>query len=164
MRNSLGSDCSFFVTNRPAIVSGRGDEMEPLALNLLLRKAYFLVLVISSCCISSTAEAYSLPNSGSFRFWSGGVSSGESGSPGSWKREEWRMIFEGPVMSEKYPLIAALSKTSFTTRVLYMLRWVEAAHPCVRPVSKASDVSLKAAFSRMPDYGKKSSNSNCFFM
>jgi 4-diphosphocytidyl-2-C-methyl-D-erythritol kinase len=51
----LGSDCSFFVTNRPAFVEGKGDEMESISLNL---NQYFLVLVCPPIHIS-TGEAYS---------------------------------------------------------------------------------------------------------
>jgi len=50
----LGSDCPFFVQNRPVAVSGRGENMEPIDLSL---KGKYLVLVFGKHHIS-TAEAY----------------------------------------------------------------------------------------------------------
>jgi 4-diphosphocytidyl-2-C-methyl-D-erythritol kinase len=52
----LGSDCSFFISNRPAMVTGRGDEMEPVDLSL---EGYKLVLVCPPVHIN-TAEAYKM--------------------------------------------------------------------------------------------------------
>lgn len=51
----LGSDCSFFITNKPAFVEGKGDEYEFLPLSL---KGYFIVLVYPNIHIN-TAKAYS---------------------------------------------------------------------------------------------------------
>lgn len=52
----VGSDCPFFIKNRPVIATGRGEVMEPLNLNL---SGYFLAIAKPSFGIS-TAEAYSL--------------------------------------------------------------------------------------------------------
>lgn len=51
----LGSDCSFFVSNKPAFAEGKGDQFESLALDL---KGYHLVLIYPNILIS-TAKAYS---------------------------------------------------------------------------------------------------------
>jgi 4-diphosphocytidyl-2-C-methyl-D-erythritol kinase len=51
----LGSDCSFFITNKPAFVEGKGDQYEPIQLSL---KGYYLVLVYPHIHIN-TAKAYS---------------------------------------------------------------------------------------------------------
>ena len=51
----LGSDCSFFVTNKPAYAEGKGDQLEPISLNL---SGYFIVLVCPDIHVS-TAQAYS---------------------------------------------------------------------------------------------------------
>ncbi|MBL7883228.1 MAG: 4-(cytidine 5'-diphospho)-2-C-methyl-D-erythritol kinase, partial [Bacteroidia bacterium] len=51
----LGSDCSFFVSNKPAYVQGKGDEFESIALDL---STYFIALVYPSIHIN-TAKAYS---------------------------------------------------------------------------------------------------------
>ncbi|MBK7692080.1 MAG: 4-(cytidine 5'-diphospho)-2-C-methyl-D-erythritol kinase [Bacteroidetes bacterium] len=52
----LGSDCPFFVNNIPAIAKGRGEFLEPVALDL---SAYKFVIVKPSIHIS-TAHAFSL--------------------------------------------------------------------------------------------------------
>ncbi len=52
---SLGSDCPFFVANRPVLVTGRGEIMKPIDLNL---SGKWLVLVTSEIHIS-TGAAYS---------------------------------------------------------------------------------------------------------
>lgn len=51
----LGSDCSFFIPNQPAIVTGRGDELKEIDFSL---KGRWLVLVYPAIHIS-TKEAYS---------------------------------------------------------------------------------------------------------
>lgn len=50
----LGSDCSFFIDNKPAFAYEKGDKLMPIELNL---KDYFLVLICPPVNISS-AEAY----------------------------------------------------------------------------------------------------------
>lgn len=51
----LGSDCSFFVSNKPAFAVGKGDEFESLSMTLL---GYHIVLVYPNIHIN-TAKAYS---------------------------------------------------------------------------------------------------------
>ncbi len=50
----LGSDCAFFVEDKPMLGSGRGEELTELQLSL---KGYYLVLVKPDIHVS-TAEAY----------------------------------------------------------------------------------------------------------
>jgi 4-diphosphocytidyl-2-C-methyl-D-erythritol kinase len=50
----LGSDCSFFIEDKPMLGTGRGEELSPASVNL---KGLFLVLVKPEIHIS-TAEAY----------------------------------------------------------------------------------------------------------
>lgn len=50
----LGSDCPFFILNKPVFASSRGEEMKPISLNL---KGYTLVVVYPSIHIS-TAKAF----------------------------------------------------------------------------------------------------------
>ncbi len=52
----IGSDCPFFIDNVPALVSGRGETVEPVELSL---KGYYLVLVFPDIRIS-TQKAYSM--------------------------------------------------------------------------------------------------------
>jgi 4-diphosphocytidyl-2-C-methyl-D-erythritol kinase len=51
----LGSDCSFFISNKPAFVKGKGDEFESIELNL---SNYYIVLIYPNIHIN-TAKAYS---------------------------------------------------------------------------------------------------------
>lgn len=50
----LGSDCAFFIKDRPAYAHGKGEELELVALNL---QGWRLALVKPNCNVS-TAEAY----------------------------------------------------------------------------------------------------------
>lgn len=50
----LGSDCAFFIRNRPAFASGKGEILEDIALQL---EEYEVVIVKPDCQVS-TAEAY----------------------------------------------------------------------------------------------------------
>lgn len=53
--NQLGSDCAFFIRNKPVFASGKGDIFEPVKLKM---KNIFCVIVKSRIHISTT-EAYS---------------------------------------------------------------------------------------------------------
>lgn len=54
--SALGSDCSFFVRNKPCFASGRGEKLAETNLSL---KGYWIVIIKPDFNIS-TAEAYSL--------------------------------------------------------------------------------------------------------
>jgi 4-diphosphocytidyl-2-C-methyl-D-erythritol kinase len=51
----LGSDCSFFITNKPAFAEGKGDQFESLDLDL---KGYHIALIYPNIHVN-TAKAYS---------------------------------------------------------------------------------------------------------
>ena len=51
----LGSDCSFFITNKPAFAEGRGDNYETIQLDL---SDYYIALIYPAIHIN-TAKAYS---------------------------------------------------------------------------------------------------------
>lgn len=51
----LGSDCSFFITNKPAYIEGKGDQYETISLHL---NAYHFVLIYPHIHVN-TAKAYS---------------------------------------------------------------------------------------------------------
>jgi 4-diphosphocytidyl-2-C-methyl-D-erythritol kinase len=51
----LGSDCSFFINNKPAYIEGKGDEHQPIEVKL---KGHFIVLVYPHIHVN-TAKAYS---------------------------------------------------------------------------------------------------------
>ena len=50
----LGSDCPFFIVNEPVVATGRGEQMQPVSLNL---NGYTLVLVMPGLHVS-TAQAF----------------------------------------------------------------------------------------------------------
>ncbi len=52
--SELGSDCPFFLLNRPCLVSGRGNVLEPVPLNL---GGHYLVIVLPGVKVS-TSQAY----------------------------------------------------------------------------------------------------------
>jgi 4-diphosphocytidyl-2-C-methyl-D-erythritol kinase len=56
----LGSDCPFFILNTPCLGGGRGDQLEPIHLDL---SAYSFALIDPGVHIS-TAQAFSLCNPG----------------------------------------------------------------------------------------------------
>lgn len=60
---ALGSDCGYFIHNSPAFVSGRGEHVEPILLDLT---GWYLVLVFPGIHVS-TQEAYAgiTPQNGS---------------------------------------------------------------------------------------------------
>ena len=51
----IGSDCSFFISNRPSFVEGKGDEFESIQLDL---SKYYIALIYPNIHIN-TAKAYS---------------------------------------------------------------------------------------------------------
>lgn len=54
MARQLGSDCAFFIRNRPVYAWGKGDEFSPIAIDL---SGYYILLVFPGIH-SNTAEAY----------------------------------------------------------------------------------------------------------
>ena len=54
----LGSDCPFFILNKPCFASGRGERLEPIAVDL---SAYKIILVHPGIHVS-TARAFALLN------------------------------------------------------------------------------------------------------
>lgn len=51
----LGSDCPFFISNKPAFVTGRGENIQEISMNL---KGYYFAILANEIHIS-TAQAYS---------------------------------------------------------------------------------------------------------
>lgn len=50
----LGSDCAFFIKNEPSFAKGRGEVLEPIAINL---KGYYFILIKPNIHVS-TAQAF----------------------------------------------------------------------------------------------------------
>jgi len=110
LARQLGSDCAFFIENRPVFAVGKGDQFEPVELNL---SQYQIVIVVPPVHIS-TPEAYAMIN------------------PGKSKRslkeiirlpvEEWKEMlindFEEPVMN-KYPVIREIKEELYSRGAIY---------------------------------------------
>ena len=58
LARQLGSDCAFFIENKPVYATGKGDQFEPIDLDLSI---YQIVIVVPPVHMS-TPEAYSLVN------------------------------------------------------------------------------------------------------
>jgi 4-diphosphocytidyl-2-C-methyl-D-erythritol kinase len=109
--SEIGSDCPFFILNRPALVSGRGDVLEPISLNL---RGYHLVLVFPEASVS-TAEAYA------------GIRPSANGMPLreilQMEPREWRgkvvNDFE-PVVTRKYPVISRIIELLYDSGAEYV--------------------------------------------
>ncbi len=107
----IGSDCSFFITNKPAIVSGRGEEMEPVPEIL---KDCFLVLVCPAVHMS-TKEAYDLvtPTPPMFDLEDFLLQN----QPEAWK-EKVQNDFEKPIFS-LHPSLAGIKKKLYELGAVY---------------------------------------------
>lgn len=51
---SLGSDCLFFLHNKPALVTGRGENVEPFPISL----SHYWIVIVKHAVAISTAEAF----------------------------------------------------------------------------------------------------------
>jgi 4-diphosphocytidyl-2-C-methyl-D-erythritol kinase len=107
---ALGSDCAFFIRNKPVLAIGKGDEFEPLTLSL---DKYHIVVVYPAIHVS-TAEAYS------------GVKPAQPGytlpqllaeDPSAWK-SGIKNDFEDSIFP-KYPAIARLKEMLYEQGAVY---------------------------------------------
>ena len=106
----LGSDCPFFIINKPCFATGRGEILEPIAIDL---SAYKFIIVNPGIHIS-TANAFSdvtpaLPAKSVKEIIQQPVE--------TWK-EELVNDFELPVFSQ-YPQIAEIKKLLYDNGALY---------------------------------------------
>ena len=107
----LGSDCAFFVYNRPMLGSGRGEVLEPFDLSL---DAYRLEVVVPEGIAVSTAAAYRgirphLPEKPLREVLRQPVS--------SWK-EDLKNDFEESVFAQ-YPALAAVKERLYANGAVY---------------------------------------------
>lgn len=108
----LGSDCPFFIQNKPIHVNGRGDLLKPVSLNL---SGYHITIITPGVHVS-TAKAYSLVR---------------PSIPGISIRKiitlpvnEWNGLLENDFEKEvfkEFPQIAALKKTLYKAGALFAL-------------------------------------------
>ncbi len=106
----LGSDCAFFIENRPVIASAKGDVFKSIQLNL---KNFFIVLVMPPIHVS-TADAYRNVNSGLPEF---NLQELENLNIEKWKSH---LIndFEQPVF-KAYPQIKLLKELLYQSGAIY---------------------------------------------
>ncbi len=93
----LGSDCPFFITSLPCLVSGRGEMLSPSSIDL---SGKFLVLINPNIHIS-TKDAYALINP---QQPVGKLEEILSGEQNKWKRSLVN-DFQVPI-AQKYPIIS----------------------------------------------------------
>jgi 4-diphosphocytidyl-2-C-methyl-D-erythritol kinase len=107
----LGSDCSFFITNKPVLAEGKGDQLESIAVSL----AGYQVAIAYPGIHVSTPEAYS------------NVTPRKPEIPledliQNTPVEEWKNVlvndFEISVF-KKYPAIEALKKAMYDSGAIY---------------------------------------------
>ena len=106
----LGSDCPFFIYNTPSLATGRGEKMEPTAIDL---SAYSLQLICPKVHVS-TRDAFSNIKPRAATFDLRGL--------GSLPLQEWRNKvtndFEEPVFG-KYPVLAEIKKQLYAEGAIY---------------------------------------------
>lgn len=108
--SKIGSDCPFFIINEPGLGTGRGENLEPLSLDL---SGYTLILVLPGITIN-TAMAYRM------------ISPTDKDQPVKEvlksAPEEWsgRLVnhFEVPVF-EKYPEIGGIKQALYAGGAVY---------------------------------------------
>ena len=107
---SLGSDCPFFIINKPSYATGRGELLEPISLDL---SNYSLLLANPGIHIN-TGAAFSLLQDNSAPI---PVNEAIKQPIETWK-ENILNDFETPVFSE-YPEIKELKENLYTSGALY---------------------------------------------
>ncbi len=108
--SKIGSDCAFFIQNKPAYATEKGDQLSLLDLDL---SNYFLVLVMPDVQVS-TAEAYQ------------GVRAAPVSVPLSrlikLPVEDWKLHIKNdfePSVFSKYPVIAQIKASLYESGALY---------------------------------------------
>lgn len=110
MASELGSDCAFFIRNKPAFATGRGNILTPVSLSL---NGFYLLLVYPDIHIS-TAEAYAgiVPKEPVFSL---------DKIPGT-KVKDWREKVKNdfePGIFEMYPEIEAIREKFYRMGAVY---------------------------------------------
>lgn len=108
--SQLGSDCAFFIQNKPASAVGKGDQLQTIDLDL---GQYFMVLVMPTVQVS-TSDAYR------------GVSTAAVSIPLSelirLPVEEWRSVIKNdfePSVFSQYPIIGEIKSRLYAAGALF---------------------------------------------
>lgn len=109
----LGSDCPFFIENKPALVKGRGEILSPIDIDL----SDFYFLLVHPGVHVSTAEAYSMivPQETGFNL----EQKISNAKPEHWK-DFLRNDFEKPVFG-KFPLIGGIKDKMYASGAVFSL-------------------------------------------
>jgi 4-diphosphocytidyl-2-C-methyl-D-erythritol kinase len=106
----LGSDCPFFILNKPCLGRGRGEELEPIELDL---SAYSFVLVHPGISVS-TARAFSQVSPG---VPAGSLAAIIRRPIGTWAGELVN-DFEAPLLGQ-YPELTQIKEKLYVNGALY---------------------------------------------
>ena len=111
MASQMGSDCAFFIANKPALAEGRGERLSEIDLPSLKGKYIFM---INPGIHISTKEAYSgitpsYPTTACHELIQGEIS--------SW-RNKLKNDFE-PHLMQQYPLLSQLKEELYGAGALY---------------------------------------------
>jgi 4-diphosphocytidyl-2-C-methyl-D-erythritol kinase len=106
----LGSDCSFFIINKPCFATGRGEFLEPISLDLSTHK----FVIVNPGIHVSTTEAFSLLNPS---FPSKSIKEIIQQPVETW-RTELKNDFEESVF-KKYPAIETIKTKMYGSGAVY---------------------------------------------
>ena len=106
----LGSDCSFFIENRPVFARERGDQFEPVLIDL---SGFTLLLALPEIHVS-TADAYSSVTAAIPEI---SLKNLVQLPPEQWK-ERIKNDFEGPVF-KKHPEIKEIKQKMYDAGAVY---------------------------------------------
>ena len=106
----LGSDCAFFIENKPVIAGGKGDQFMDIQLQL---DKYYLILAMPPVHVS-TADAYQGIKPGGSNFSLEGLTD----LPLEEWRESLKNTFEDTIF-EKYPQIKKLKESLYDAGAVY---------------------------------------------
>lgn len=109
----LGSDCPFFILNKPCLASSRGEVMEEIELDL---SGYDLVLVNPGIHVN-TGWAFSQLQLSQRSYASGTIRDLITEKPEQW-RDRLVNDFEEPVF-RKHPELAAIKSTLYSAGAIY---------------------------------------------
>jgi 4-diphosphocytidyl-2-C-methyl-D-erythritol kinase len=134
----LGSDCAFFIENRPVFATERGDHFMPAMINL---SGLFVCLVIPDVHVS-TADAYSMVKPG--------IPALTAYEVIQLPMAEWKGLlindFEKPVFAE-FPLIGSIKSDLYDSGAIYASM-------------SGSGSAVFGLFHELPDFGNQFSD--CF--
>ena len=106
----LGSDCPFFIDNKPCIATGRGEKMKQVSIDL---NKFKIVLVYPGIHISTPWAFGAIePNANHTS-----IEQVISGPVSTWK-ENLVNDFEKPVFSQ-YPVVAAIKETLYANGAIF---------------------------------------------